>query len=133
MKLSGLWRCWVCLMLLSVGVQARVPNGTLADPALEARAAALDASLRCMVCQGQSLADSDAPLAHDIRILVRQRILAGDSDERIRAFLVDRYGDGVLMRPPLRSDTWLLWLGPGILLLIGGGMGVLFLRRGGKP
>lgn len=100
------------------------------DPALEARARVLDGELRCMVCQSQSLADSDAPLARDLRRLVRERLQAGDSDEQIKAFLVERYGKGVLMSPPFDGETWLLWLGPGLLLLAGCAGALVFLRRG---
>lgn len=95
------------------------PDEMLKDPALEARARAVTQELRCVVCQNQSVDDSDAPLARDIRILVRERIAQGDSDEAARAFVVDRYGDYVLLNPPLRSDTLVLWFGPALLLASG--------------
>jgi cytochrome c-type biogenesis protein CcmH len=95
------------------------PDEMLADPALESRARAISAELRCMVCQNQSIDDSDAPLARDLRILVRERLKDGDSDASIRNFLTARYGDFILLRPPLKIETALLWLGPGLLLLIG--------------
>jgi len=101
----------------------------LADPKLEARAQALSAQLRCMVCQNESIDESEAPLAHDIRVLVRQRILAGDSDAAIRAFLVARYGDFILLKPPFKPETYLLWAGPFLLLLAGGAAIVLSLKQ----
>ena len=94
---------------------------SLADPAQEARARALQKELRCLVCQGQSIDESDATLATDLRKLIRQRIAAGESDKQIKDFLVSRYGIFILMKPPVRSDTYLLWFGPGILLLLGAG------------
>nr|WP_309394116.1 cytochrome c-type biogenesis protein CcmH [Chelatococcus sambhunathii] len=94
------------------------PGEQLADPAQEARARALGAELRCMVCQNQSIDDSDAPLAKDLRVLVRERVKAGDSDGEVLDFLVARYGEFVLLRPRLRGETLLLWgLAPAVLLL----------------
>jgi cytochrome c-type biogenesis protein CcmH len=107
------------------------PDEMLKDPAQEARARELSKQLRCMVCQNQSIDDSDAPLARDLRILVRERLQAGDSNSQVLDFLVQRYGEFVLLRPRLHWRTALLWLAPP-LLLIGGGL-VLFLvarRRG---
>ena len=86
------------------------PDEVMKDPALEARARALSAELRCMVCQNQSIDDSDAPLAHDIRVLIRQRIAAGEGNDAVRAYLVSRYGDFILLKPPLKPETLLLWL-----------------------
>jgi cytochrome c-type biogenesis protein CcmH len=94
------------------------PDEVLDDPALEARARALSAGLRCLVCQNQSIDDSDAPLAKDLRVLVRERLKAGDSDDEIIAFVVSRYGDFVLLKPRFTSHTWLLWLATPILLLL---------------
>ncbi len=99
---------------------AVTPDEMLADPKLEARAQALSAGLRCMVCQNELIDESEAPLAHDIRVLVRQKILAGESDAEIRAFLVARYGDFILLKPPFKPETFLLWTGPFLLLLAGG-------------
>jgi cytochrome c-type biogenesis protein CcmH len=96
------------------------PDEVLADPKLEARARAISSELRCMVCQNQSIDDSDAPLARDLRILVRERLQAGESDASIRTFLTVRYGDFILLKPPLKFETALLWLGPGVLLLLAG-------------
>ena len=99
------------------------PNEVLADPALEARARALSVNLRCLVCQNQSIDDSDAPLAKDLRLLVRERLVAGDSDKEVTRFLVARYGEFVLLRPPLGMHTLLLWLTP-LLLLAGAAAGI---------
>jgi cytochrome c-type biogenesis protein CcmH len=101
----------------------------LADLVLEARAKALQRELRCLVCQGQSIDESNAPLAADLRRLIRQQIQAGQSDEEIKNFLVARYGAFVLMKPPVRQDTFFLWFGPGLLVLVGGAViGVTVLR-----
>lgn len=105
------------------------PDEMLADPALEARARALTLELRCVVCQNQSVDDSDAPLAKDIRVLVRERIMAGDSDEAVRAFIVARYGKFVLLKPPLDGDTVLLWFGPVALLAAALALAYVYMRR----
>lgn len=106
------------------------PDEMLADPALEARARALGQELRCLVCQNQSIDDSDAPLAKDLRKIVRERLLAGDSDEEIRQFLVDRYGKFVLLKPPVEPSTWLLWAGPFAVLAVAAfGVGWYLRRR----
>lgn len=107
-------------MLAVPALAATSPDEMLADPALEARARALGHELRCLVCQNQSIDDSDADLARDLRRLVRDRLTAGDSDGEVKAFLVARYGDFVLLDPPFRPGTWLLWLGPAAVLLLGG-------------
>src|SRR5690606_987237 len=95
------------------------PDEVLADKALEARARDLSRALRCMVCQNQSIDDSDAPLARDLRLLVRERLKAGDSDEAVLDYLTARYGDFVLLKPRFGWDTLLLWLAPGAVLLLG--------------
>jgi cytochrome c-type biogenesis protein CcmH len=95
------------------------PDEVLGDPALEARARALSAELRCMVCQNQSIDDSDAPLARDIRVLIRERIVKGESNAAIRDYLVSRYGDFILLKPPLRAGTLLLWFGAPLTLALG--------------
>ena len=95
------------------------PDEIMADPALEARARGLSKELRCMVCQNQSIDDSDAPLARDLRILVRERLQAGDSDRQVIDFLVARYGEFVLLKPRFSPHTALLWLGPAAILLVG--------------
>lgn len=95
------------------------PDERLDEPALEARARALSAELRCVVCQNQSIDDSAAPLARDLRVLVRERLLAGDSDDQVLAFVTARYGDYVLLRPPVQPNTYALWFGPFAVLAIG--------------
>jgi cytochrome c-type biogenesis protein CcmH len=111
----------VVVLTLATPVRAFAvqPDEVLADPALEARARVLSKELRCMVCQNQSIDDSDAPLARDLRILVRERLQAGDSDQRVIDFLVTRYGEFVLLKPRFSLHTALLWLGPAAILLIG--------------
>ena len=96
-----------------------LPSEQLADPRLEARARAISSELRCVVCQNQTIDDSDAELAHDLRVLLRQRLKAGDTDGQAIAFIVNRYGDYVLFKPPFEAETLLLWLGP--LLVAAGG------------
>ncbi len=108
---------------------AVLPDEQLKDPKLEARARAIGSELRCVVCQNQTIDDSDADLARDLRILLRQRLIAGDSDRQAIDFIVQRYGAFVLMKPPLNSETWLLWLGP-VLLLAAGGAAVTVYWRG---
>jgi cytochrome c-type biogenesis protein CcmH len=107
------------------------PGEALADPALEARARALSAEFRCLVCQNQSIDDSDAPLARDLRLLVRDRLLAGDSDAEIRDFVVARYGAFALLKPQLNAQNLLLWLAPMLLLL--GGLGFVFVFFKSRP
>ena len=103
-----------------------------ADPALDARLKTLEEELRCLVCQNQSLADSSAPLAEDLRREVRELAVAGKSDAEIKQYLVARYGDFVLYRPPVKSTTWLLWFGPFVLLVGGGVIWWLIARRRGR-
>src|SRR5215813_1628829 len=105
------------------------PDEILPDPALEARARALSHELRCMVCQNQSIDDSEAPLAHDLRVLVRDRLKAGDSDSQVIDFLVARYGEFVLLRPRFEWHTAPLWLAPIGLLLAGAATLGAALRR----
>ncbi len=124
-------RFLVLLSLLALATPpalATQPGEILDDPALEARAREIGAELRCLVCQNQSIDDSNAPLAHDLRVIVRERLVAGDTDEQVIDFVVERYGDYVLLKPPFKADTLLLWAAP-ILALIGGGLIVLFARR----
>ena len=109
----------VLLFLLCGAVHAAGPADAIADAALEPRLNRLAAELRCLVCQNQSIDDSDASLAVDLRRLVRERIAAGDSDQGIRDLLVARYGDFVLLKPPLSGQTILLWSLPGLALLLG--------------
>jgi len=120
------------LILAAAAVGAVQPSELMKDPALEARARALSAELRCMVCQNQSIDDSDAPLAHDIRVLIRDRIGAGDSNEAVRAFLVSRYGDFILLKPPFKPETLLLWLSAPLTLALGG-LGIWAATRRSRP
>jgi cytochrome c-type biogenesis protein CcmH len=105
------------------------PDEMLTNPVLEARARALSKNLRCMVCQNESIDDSEAPLAHDLRVLVRERIKAGDSDQQVLDFLVARYGEFVLLKPPLSWHTVALWGLPPAALLIGAVVIIADLRR----
>ncbi len=115
------------LSLVSAPALAVQPDEILKDPALESRARALSQELRCMVCQNQSIDDSDAPLAKDLRVLVRERLTAGDSDRQVIDFLVARYGEFVLLNPRVSWRTLLLWLAPFAVVL--GGTLALFARR----
>lgn len=101
----------------------------LADASQEARAQALHQSLRCVVCQNESIAESNAVLAADLRAVVRERVAAGDTDEEVRAYMVARYGDFVLLKPPFEADTWILWLGPFAVVLLGAIAIAAYLRR----
>jgi cytochrome c-type biogenesis protein CcmH len=117
--MRGLAALAVVLALASPAALAVQPDEMLSDAALETRARTLSKELRCMVCQNQSIDDSDAPLARDLRILVRERLQAGDSDRQVIDFLVARYGEFVLLKPRFSAHTALLWLGPAAVLLIG--------------
>jgi len=108
------------------------PDEVLADPALETRAREISKGLRCLVCQNQSIDDSDASLAKDLRVLVRERLTAGDSNEQVIAYVVSRYGDFVLLKPPVNKATLALWLGPFLLIICGLIAIVLFFRRNAK-
>lgn len=114
-------RRWLVLLfglLAALPALAVNPDERLADPALEARARNLSRELRCLVCQSESIDDSNAGLARDLRLLVRDRITHGDTDEQVLAYLRARYGDYVLLNPPVERATWLLWFGPGLILAI---------------
>ena len=110
----------VLLMIAFAAPAARAvqPDEVLPDANMEARARLLSAELRCLVCQNQSIDDSNAPLARDLRLLVRERLKSGDSDDAVRKFVVARYGEFVLLRPPFSTSTLLLWLGPPLMLLL---------------
>jgi cytochrome c-type biogenesis protein CcmH len=123
------------LMMAFSPVYAVEPGEMLKDPALEARARRLSQELRCVVCQNQSIDDSNAPLAHDLRVIVRERLAAGDSDAEVLAFVEARYGAFVLLRPRLKPQTLLLWMTP-LLLLAGAAAYLLRVRsrlQGGHP
>ena len=117
---------------LTVVAYAVEPSERLADPALEARARALSQELRCLVCQNQSIDESNADLAHDLRILVRRRLLTGDTDRQVLDYVVARYGQFVLLDPPFEPATYLLWLTPPLLVL-GTGIILLIRARRGRP
>ena len=129
MTIIGLAVCLAVLMSLAGPAHAVRPDEMLPNPALEARAREIGKELRCLVCRNQSIDDSEAALAHDLRVLVRERLLAGDSNRQVLDYVTARYGDFVLLRPPFKFDTWLLWGGP-LLILVIGGLGMRrFIRR----
>ena len=116
-------------LLNAIGVPASwavEPSERLADPGLEARARVISQELRCLVCQNKSIDESNAQLAHDLRLLVRRRLVAGDTDQQVLNYIVARYGVFVLLNPPFEPVTWLLWLGPPALVL---GAGAILLLR----
>jgi len=127
--LQGLSSLVACALSVTLAFAAMEPDEILSDPAKEKRARGITKELRCVVCQNQSVDDSDAPLAKDIRLIVRERIMAGETDDQVRAFVVARYGQYVLLRPPLGVDTALIWIGPFALLAIALGVATLYLRR----
>jgi cytochrome c-type biogenesis protein CcmH len=116
-------------LLTSSQVRAVEPDEMLSNPALEARARAISEELRCMVCQNESIDDSEAPLAHDLRLLVRRRIMAGDTDAQVVNFLVSRYGEFILLKPPLSWHTLVLWGTAPVLLFVGALLIVVVERR----
>lgn len=107
------------LFFLVTPALAIQPDEILKDKLLEERARVISKELRCLVCQNQSIDDSDAPLARDLRVLVRERLQAGESDEKVIKFVVDRYGDFVLLRPPIKASTLALWISPIAILIVG--------------
>jgi cytochrome c-type biogenesis protein CcmH len=119
----------LALLLLTSPALAVQPDEILKDPALEARARSLSAGLRCLVCQNQSIDDSDAPLAKDLRVLIRERLQAGDSDNQVVDYIVARYGDFVLLKPRFSAETWALWLSPFTILFVA----LIFVIRRRKP
>jgi cytochrome c-type biogenesis protein CcmH len=119
----------VLLSMVCAAASAKEAVPTAEDPALEARMLRITAELRCLVCQNQTIADSHAGLAEDLRREVREQLQRGASDEQVVQFMTERYGDFVRYRPPLKASTALLWIGPAALLLIGLGTLVLVLRR----
>jgi len=109
------------------------PDEILSDPVLEARARALSGELRCLVCRNQSIDDSNADLARDLRLLVRRRLVAGDTDAQAKAYIVARYGNFVLLKPPVQWDTAALWAGPSLFLLGAAFGAFLYIRARAKP
>ncbi len=118
-----------CVLILGAPAYAVEPDEVLDDPALEARAVEISRNLRCVVCQSQSIDDSNAPLAKDMRVIVRERLVAGDSNAEVYGYLVDRYGDYVLLKPPVQKNTAVLWAAPALILAAAGAFAVFFLIR----
>jgi cytochrome c-type biogenesis protein CcmH len=135
--MPSLLRCWRIADVLAAGLllswaaaaAAVEPDEVLADPALETRAREIGKELRCLVCQNQSIDDSSADLARDLRVVVRERLAAGDSDAEVLQYVADRYGDFVLLRPPVKPATYPLWVAPPLLLLLGIAFAAAYLRR----
>lgn len=123
----------LCLALLlsftSTQLWAVDPDEKLADPKLEERAREISKELRCLVCQNQSIDDSDAELAKDLRVLVRERLLAGDTNEEARAYIVARYGDFVLLKPPVKPETYALWITPPLAMVLALWAAIAWYRR----
>ena len=119
----------ITILVSPLAALAVDPGEILKDPELEKRARSISKGLRCVVCQNQSIDDSDAQLARDLRILVRNRIIAGDSDTAVVDYVVSRYGDYVLLKPPVKEVTLVLWFGPILITLTGLLCLILFFRR----
>ena len=118
------------ILLSSFSTMAVNPDEVLDDPLLEKRARALSVNIRCLVCQNQSIDDSNADLARDLRILVRERLIAGDSDTEVLDYLISRYGDFVMLKPPFKGSTFILWLGPLFVFVLAViGLVIYFRRR----
>lgn len=113
------WFAGILMLLVAASALAVEPRERLADPALEARARTISSELRCLVCQNESIDESGADLAHDIRLFVRQRLAAGDTDAQAMQAIVSRYGSFVLLKPPVEPATYVLWYGPPLLLVTG--------------
>ncbi|MGA0347414.1 MAG: cytochrome c-type biogenesis protein [Alphaproteobacteria bacterium] len=126
--MGSLLRFLLTVFFLTTEVLALEPGEILKDPALEARARSISKNLRCLVCQNQSIDDSDAALAKDLRIMVRNQILSGKSNEQIISDIVARYGDFVLLKPPINQKTLILWFSP-VLILLAGGMSIYIYFR----
>jgi len=122
-------KSWLVAAFLAISAAHAIDVERLDDPALQQRYERLTRELRCLVCQNESIADSNATLAADLRREVRDMMVAGNSDVEIRTFLTERYGDFVLYRPPIAPRTWLLWAAPALLLLGGAGIAVLVIVR----
>lgn len=120
---------FLLMVMASTSAWAVLPTEMLKDPILEARAREISKNLRCLVCQNQSIDESNAELAADIRRLVRERLVAGDTDDQVIQYMVDRYGDFVLLKPPFKPITYLLWFAPILLFASAGIGGFLFFRR----
>jgi cytochrome c-type biogenesis protein CcmH len=129
LRLSSLVLSLAIAILAGLPAYAVEPDEVLQDPTLETRAREISEGLRCLVCQNQSIDDSEAPLAKDLRALVRERVAAGDSDGAIKAFLVARYGEFVLLKPRLEAETLVLWGTPIAVFLLGAGAALIAVRR----
>ena len=129
-KILKLMLAGLFMLALGLGAAGAVePDELLDDPVLEERARDISRQLRCVVCQNQSIDESTAPLARDLRLIIRERLVAGDSNQEVVTFVVDRYGDFVLLKPPFQGDTYVLWFGPFIIFLIGGGLIFYYFRK----
>ena len=117
------------MLALASPALAVQPDEVLPDPVMEERARDISAGLRCLVCRNESIDESNATLARDLRLLVRERLVAGDSDEEVVSFIVDRYGEYVLLRPTLTGSNIVLWLAPALLLVLGAGLAAVYVRR----
>jgi cytochrome c-type biogenesis protein CcmH len=126
-SIAGGWLA--VLLLLASRAYAVLPDEQLANPVLEGRARHISQELRCVVCQNQTIDDSDAELAHDLRVILRERLVAGDTDQQAEAFIVKRYGSYVLLKPRFETDTVLLWLGPFLVLGASGLTAAIYLRN----
>ncbi len=139
MEMTGFFSCVrraaiaLAVSLMVAPAFAVTPGEKLPDPAMEARARAITSELRCLVCQNQSVDDSDASLARDLRVLVREKLKEGLSDAQVKDYVHARYGDFVLLRPPLKLDTVLLWIAPLLALLAGAGAVIVAARRRAAP
>lgn len=120
---------FLCLWIITAPAYAVEPDEVLDDPALEARARAISAELRCLVCQNESIDDSHAELARDLRLLVRERLVAGDSDDEVMDFLTARYGEYVLLNPTMKGANLLLWIAGPFMLIVAFAVAFAFLRR----
>jgi len=136
--MTGLWRkisrkgaplLAAAMLALAVPAAAVQPDEVLDDPVLEERARGISAGLRCVVCRNESIDESNATLARDLRLMVRERLVAGDSDTQVVDYVVDRYGEYVLLRPTMTGSNIVLWLAPAALILIGGGLSLVYIRR----
>jgi cytochrome c-type biogenesis protein CcmH len=123
----------LCLMLAATPAFAVQPDEMLADPAMEARAREISRDLRCPVCQGEAIDDSNAPISRDLRLLVRERLMAGDSDDEVVDYIVARYGEFVLFNPRASGSGLVLWLAGPAMLLVGGALAFAMTRRRAKP
>lgn len=122
-------RAWMLTLLLAMSPAMAVqPEEVLDDPVLEARAREISKGLRCLVCRNESIDESNADLAKDLRVLLRERLVAGDSDQEAVEYIVDRYGEYVLLKPLATGSNWLLWAAGPLMLLIAGGGGLIYLR-----